>query len=94
MGSVARAGLRVKGTQGVALAGHSHMLAGEQGSEAMAIRKVQEAIVELQRPRDEWAAFLAKLEADGHGNTDLAWRMRDFVNAVDRLSASVADQVT
>ncbi len=52
------------------------------------IRNVREAAASLAQTRDEWAECLSKLEADGHGNSDLAWRIRDYVSAVDRLAAS------
>lgn len=49
---------------------------------------MRQVIADVKGTRSELAIILARLEATGEGNSDLAWRIRDYIRAVDRLVAS------
>jgi len=54
------------------------------------VRTVREVLGDVKRVREDFAGHLAKLEADGQGNTDLAWRFRDYITAADKVIAAVS----
>jgi hypothetical protein len=51
-------------------------------------------MTDVGKTQKELAGHLAKLEAGKEGNSDLAWRIRDYIRAVERLTLAmpVSDQ--
>lgn len=53
-----------------------------------AVRTVREVLSDVKRSREDFAGHLAKLEADGQGNSNLAWRFRDYITAAEKVIAA------
>ncbi len=52
-------------------------------------RTKRQVIIDARDIERELARLLAKLETTGEGNSDLAWRIRDYARAVDRLASAM-----
>lgn len=49
-------------------------------------RTVRQVMTDAKTVQAELAGHLRMLEATNEGNSHLAWRIRDYISAVDRLA--------
>jgi hypothetical protein len=54
------------------------------------VRAVRQVINDAKNSSEELAVHLATLESNKEGNSDLAWRIRDYIRAVDRLVSATS----
>ena len=54
------------------------------------VRAVRQVITDARNSSEELAVHLTTLEANKEGNSDLSWRIRDYIKAVDRLVSATA----
>jgi len=52
-------------------------------------RTIREVMTDAKNVREDLARHLGKLETTNVGNSDLAWRIRDYIRAVERLELAM-----
>lgn len=55
------------------------------------VRTARQIIDDVRTSSAELAARLVALESNNEGNSDLAWRIRDYIRAVEALVLAISD---